>query len=95
MGAAGTGAGSGAAGSMNGAAGRAGTPDAGTSGAAGTGAGPRDAGAGGSSPGMGTVGATCRLDVAVTTKDTGRGSYAPKNVGAIWIENGAGKFIRA
>jgi hypothetical protein len=94
-GAAGSGPGTGAAGSgpTTGMGGRAGAPasNAGTSGGAGT----RDAGAPPPPPNMDPVGATCHLDVSVTTKDTGRGSYAPRNVGAIWIETSAGKFIKS
>ena len=36
---------------------------------------------------------TTGLTVAVTTSATG-GSYAPRNVVAIWIEDNAGKFIK-
>ena len=37
--------------------------------------------------------ATYGLTVSVTTSTTG-GSYAPRNVVAIWVENSAGKFIK-
>jgi hypothetical protein len=36
---------------------------------------------------------TCRFVFRVTTV-AGSGTYAPQNVGAIWIEDGSGKFVR-
>ncbi|HEX3694035.1 MAG TPA: DUF2271 domain-containing protein [Polyangia bacterium] len=46
-------------------------------------------------PDGGAVTSTCHLDVTVTTHSTGRGGYDPRNVGAIWIENSAQKFIKS
>jgi len=105
MGAAG--AGVGAAGANPGAGG---APDAGgsggstaTGGTAGTGTG-GNGGGGGASPLPSTdagappsgppLGASCHLDVAVTTH-SGGGSHAPKNVDAIWIQDASGKFIKS
>jgi hypothetical protein len=91
----GVGGAGGGAGALAGAGGGAGPRDAGAAGAAGAGSGGRDGGAAGAPPPAGTVGATCHLDVSVTTKDTGRGAYAPRNVGAIWIETSGGKFVKS
>jgi hypothetical protein len=40
------------------------------------------------------LGATCRLDVVVTTH-SGGGNHAPKNVDAIWIQDAGGTFIKS
>jgi hypothetical protein len=93
MGAAGDGAAgagsSGGAGGSNATAGTAGTGKAGSS------------GNGGSSPDAGVpqpigtpLGATCHLDVTVTTHNGG-GNHAPKNVDAIWIDDSSGKFVKS
>ncbi len=56
------------------------------------------AGGGGSagSPGAGggTSSANCSLSVKVTTAAAG-GKYAPRNIGAIWVADQSGKFIRS
>ena len=36
----------------------------------------------------------CTFTFKVTTV-TARGTYSPKNVGALWIEDGAGKFVKS
>jgi hypothetical protein len=73
--------------------GAAGISAAGTSGAAGSGA----AGEGGSgAAGTGTTPPATTsgtLMVAFTTVNQ-RGRYAPQNVGAVWIETGAGMFVK-
>jgi hypothetical protein len=50
---------------------------------------------GGASTGGGTTGGTSvsALTFSVTTMTLG-GRYQPKNIGAIWITNGAGTFVR-
>jgi hypothetical protein len=84
-GSASSGGGSGSSGGMHG-----GTADAGKT--------PRDAGTGtGSSSGgggdAGPPGAPCSLSVAVTTVSD-HGNYSPNNVGAIWIANSSGTFVK-
>jgi hypothetical protein len=59
---------------------------------------PRDAGTGtgGSSGGggdAGPAGAQCSLSVTVTTVSD-NGNYSPHNVGAIWIANSSGTFVK-
>jgi hypothetical protein len=48
---------------------------------------------GGSSSGGGTS-QSCTLSVTVTTTAPG-GNYAPRNVGAIWIADSSGKFVKS
>ncbi len=50
----------------------------------------------GGSPGAGggTSSANCSLSVKVTTAPAG-GRYAPKNIGAIWVADQSGNFIRS
>lgn len=36
----------------------------------------------------------CTLSVSVTTTSTG-GKYAPRNIGAIWISDGTGRFVKS
>jgi hypothetical protein len=49
----------------------------------------------GSEPGAGEAGSgTCALDVTVTTTAHG-GRYTPRNVGAIWIADAAGSFVKS
>lgn len=43
----------------------------------------------------GAAASTCHLTVTVTTHSTGRFGYDPRNVGAIWIETGGGKFVKS
>jgi hypothetical protein len=46
-------------------------------------------------PGAGESGSgTCALDVTVTTAPHG-GRYTPRNVGAIWIANAAGSYVKS
>jgi hypothetical protein len=50
---------------------------------------------GASEPGASEAGsATCALDVTVTTAPH-EGRYTPRNVGAIWIANAAGSFVKS
>jgi hypothetical protein len=53
--------------------------------------GPSDAGSMGGSEGG--PGGPCSLAVTVTTV-TDNGNYSPENVGAIWIANGSGTFVK-
>jgi hypothetical protein len=53
------------------------------------GGGPGSAGSGGA-----TASSTCSLSVSVTTTAPG-GQYAPRNVGAIWIANSTGAFVKS
>ena len=39
------------------------------------------------------VGGSCRFDLQVTTV-TANGTFAPHNVGAVWIEDGSGAFVK-
>jgi hypothetical protein len=100
MGAAGDGAAgagsSGGAGGAGGSTGTAGTAGTGKAGGGGNGGSsvppPIDAGV---PPPIGTpLGATCHLDVSVTTH-SGGGNHAPKNVDAIWIDDANGKFVKS
>lgn len=50
--------------------------------------------AGSNSSGGGTSTANCSLTVNVTTAAAG-GRYAPKNIGAIWIADQSGNFVRS
>jgi len=91
-----TGGGSGSSGSGSGSSsgGNPGKPG----GTADAGKAPRDAGTGtGSSSGgggdAGPPGAPCSLSVDVTTVSD-HGSYSPNNVGAIWIANSSGTFVK-
>jgi hypothetical protein len=104
------GAGTGAAGANPGAGAGGNRTDAGgsggstaTGGIAGTGTGGNGGGGGASSlpstdagtPASGSpLGASCHLDVVVTTH-SGGGSHAPKNVDAIWTQDASGKFIKS
>ncbi|MDB4983105.1 MAG: hypothetical protein JWM82_3857 [Myxococcales bacterium] len=95
-------AGSGGATSNGGTSGAAGT--SGVDGAGGSKAGAAgNAGTGGSTlpptdAGIPTTGspvsATCHLDVSVTTH-SGGGNHQPKNVDAIWIQDGRGTFVKS
>jgi hypothetical protein len=52
---------------------------------------------GGGAPAPGassTSSATCALEVSVTTVSPG-GRYAPRNVGAIWVADASGQFIKS
>jgi hypothetical protein len=94
-------AGAGMAGTGAGASGSAGS----TAGTAGTGA-AGNGGSGGASPpppgdagvprsfGGAPLGATCHLDVVVTTH-SGGGNHQPKNVDAIWIQDASGTFVKS
>jgi hypothetical protein len=96
----GTGAGGSAAGAgaLAGSGGSTGAAGAGNNGTAGNGVGGGAAGApadAGTPPMGGTpLGATCRLDVVVTTH-SGGGNHAPKNVDAIWIQDASGTFLKS
>jgi hypothetical protein len=92
-------AGGGATGAAGAAAGGSGGATAGTTGAGGAGGGgtggatsPGDAGV--PLPSGPPVGATCHLDVVVTTH-SGGGNHQPKNVDAIWIEDAGGTFVKS
>ncbi len=50
-------------------------------------------GASGSGGAPGTNSGTCTFTFMVTTV-TAHGTYAPRNVGAIWIDDGSGKFVK-
>jgi len=49
---------------------------------------------GGGSISAGTASTTCSLSVSVTTTAPG-GNYRPRNVGAIWIADATGRFIKS
>jgi hypothetical protein len=79
-----------------------GSADTGTGGTAGTsavdaGAGP-SGGASGASGDAGAViaagGTACTLSFSVTTAATGL-DYSPRNIGAVWIADGGGKFVKS
>lgn len=83
--------GAGNAGMANGGMGNAGTGSAGT-GSAGTGnAGTGSAGTGSAGTGSAT---NCGLTVNVTTASAG-GRYSPRNIGAIWVADQSGNFVRS
>jgi hypothetical protein len=89
---AGAGGSGGAAGGSGGSAGAAGGGSAGNGAGGASGAPPADAG---TPPDLGPpLGATCRLDVVVTTH-SGGGSHSPKNVDAIWIQDASGAFVKS
>ena len=81
-----------------GAAGMVTTPSAGAGGAATGGAG--SSGAGASAAGSGGAGQSApsagisTLTFDVTTLSQG-GKYSPKNIGAIWVQNSAGSFVKS
>jgi len=60
----------------------------------GSSAGGSSAGGPGSGSGGATTSATCSLSVSVTTTAPG-GQYAPRNVGAIWVANSTGAFVKS
>ena len=95
-------AGTGAVAGATGSGGTAGAAAGGITGTGGTGGAAGGAG-GGSSPPVDAgippdlgpaLGATCRLDVVVTTH-SGGGNHAPKNVDAIWIQDASGTFVKS
>jgi hypothetical protein len=86
--------GGGSGGSGGAAAGSSGTGTAGTGGTGGTAGATSPADAGVPLPGGPPVGATCHLDVVVTTH-SGGGNHQPKNVDAIWIQNAGGTFVKS
>jgi hypothetical protein len=67
----------------------------GTGGAAGSGVPQVDSGTAPPPSDGGSAASTCHLNVTVTTHSTGRFGYDPRNVGAIWIETGGGKFVKS
>jgi hypothetical protein len=85
--------GAGGSGGVTATAGTSGTGTAGSGGSGGASATPP--GDAGVPPPIGTpLGATCHLDVTVTTH-SGGGNHAPKNVDAIWIQDASGKFVKS
>lgn len=91
--------GSSAAGNSTGGNSSGGRPTSGGSpGTGGSASGGRTAGSGGSPGSGGASGAgsstTCSLSVSVTTTAPG-GQYQPRNVGAIWVANSSGAFVKS
>jgi len=83
----------------NPAGGRSGMGGGGAGGRPGTGGGGSAGGSSAGGPGSGGssgagVSTTCSLSVAVTTTAAG-GQYAPRNVGAIWVANSTGTFVKS
>jgi hypothetical protein len=60
----------------------------------GTGGGSSGGGSSSGGSGGASTSATCSLSVSVTTTAPG-GQYAPRNVGAIWVANSSGAFVKS
>jgi hypothetical protein len=87
--------GGGAGGSAgSGAGGIGGSATGGNAGAAGMGGAPSDAGSASDTTGPVGAGTGCMMTVKITTVTTGI-DYAPDNIGAVWIADAGGKFVKS
>lgn len=84
----------GSSGSLGGGGSGSGGGASGSGGASVSGGATGSGGAGGSGAGGSASSSNCSLSVKVTTASAG-GKYAPRNVGAIWVADEAGNFVRS